>query len=257
VAWPDWLIAAELAERLGQGLGFDRLEDITDEIEALAPAFRGCTRAVLDAPQSRDGVVVPLAPVRVGVGAAQGANGTRPAPRPFDQIATPGIESVEVQGAPLRAGESVPPGVEGEPTGGGQRGSGARPPLLAFAPVADPPAAPPLDGYSLRLVSRRRLYDRGTAVSESPSLAPLVPALRVAASLYDLDRLGVTTDEPVRVRSGRGELVLPALADPALAHGVAVIDFGLAAGSEDEPGGGAGDLIDASLPVVDVRLETI
>jgi hypothetical protein len=67
----------------------------------------------------------------------------------------------------------------------------------------------------------------------------------------------VTTDEPVRVRSGRGDFVLPALADGALPHGVAVIDFGLVAGSDDGPGRGAGDLIDASLPVVDVRLETI
>ena len=48
-AWPDWMIAAELAVHLGADLGLDSVGAVWDEIERLAPAYRGITRAVLDA----------------------------------------------------------------------------------------------------------------------------------------------------------------------------------------------------------------
>ncbi|MDQ3757676.1 MAG: NADH-quinone oxidoreductase subunit NuoG, partial [Actinomycetota bacterium] len=47
VAWPDWMIAVELAHRLGADLGLETLPGIWDEIASLAPSHAGITRAVL------------------------------------------------------------------------------------------------------------------------------------------------------------------------------------------------------------------
>jgi predicted molibdopterin-dependent oxidoreductase YjgC len=55
-ARPDWMIAVEIADRLGHDLGFTCVEDITDAIAATVPAFSGVTRAELAA--NSDGVLV-------------------------------------------------------------------------------------------------------------------------------------------------------------------------------------------------------
>src|SRR5262249_14614660 len=59
VAWPDWLIAAELASKAGGDLGFGTVEEITDEIARLVPTHAGLTRAALADRANRDGVVPP------------------------------------------------------------------------------------------------------------------------------------------------------------------------------------------------------
>ena len=41
VAWPDWVIASELAARLGVDLGFSSLEEIWDEIARVSPLHQG------------------------------------------------------------------------------------------------------------------------------------------------------------------------------------------------------------------------
>ncbi len=62
---------------------------------------------------------------------------------------------------------------------------------------------PALDAYSLRLVAGRMLYDHGSAVAASPSLANLVKPVVMRANPRDLDRLGVTTGSQVRVSGSR------------------------------------------------------
>jgi assimilatory nitrate reductase catalytic subunit len=113
----------------------------------------------------------------------------------------------------------------------------------------------PPDSYSLRLVAGRRLYDAGSAVAGSPSLAALVPGAEARANPYDLDRLGLGNGDPVRVRSARGALVLPARADSGVPRGVVAVDFNLGLG--DGPANAAAALIDATTPVTDVRLESV
>ena len=152
-------------------------------------------------------------------------------------MALPGVESVERQGAPPRVGLAESPAGEESPlteprgTGGGATGAPrpARPPLLSVPPAGWAPHVPAVDSYSLRLVSTRRLYDAGTDVAGSPSLAPLVPTAVVRANPYDLDRLGVATGDPVRVRSARAALVLPAEADDGVTRGVVAVEFNLPA----------------------------
>ncbi|HVX22588.1 MAG TPA: molybdopterin-dependent oxidoreductase [Acidimicrobiales bacterium] len=275
LAWPDWMIAAELAVALGADLGVGSPADLWAEIENLAPAHAGLTAAVLDSPGARDGVLVPLSgsPLPAAVEAT-------------DPMAIPGVESVERQGAPPRVGLAVPPEVDDvavpEPVGEGAGappsgdGAGAKPAVLAglAGPAAaepDPVHVPPVDSYSLRLVSSRRLYDDGVAVGGSPSLTPLVPAAVARANPYDLDRLGLTTGDPVRVRSARGSLVLAADADSTVPRGVVAVEFNLptggpgsaaagAAGTEaaGQPvGNAAAALIDVTDVVTDVRLESV
>jgi NADH-quinone oxidoreductase subunit G len=240
---PDWMIAAELAQRLGGDLGVTSVAELWDEIEHLAPSHAGITRAVLDLPAARDGIVVPLAASRVSLT-------RREMPERFDPMATPGIASVEVQGVPLRAGVA----------GGGRVGDGlarptgsSRPRTIGWPQALEAARVPPMDSYSLRLVVARRLYDDGVTLGACKSLAALTPSAVVRVNTHDLDRMGLSTGDSVRVRSSRASLVLDAVADDGIPRGTAEIGFNLDAGD----GAGASSLVDASQPVADVRLETL
>jgi NADH-quinone oxidoreductase subunit G len=243
LCWPDWMIAAELAAHLSADLGFDSLEAIWDEIERLASSHAGVTRELLSSDAARDGVVVPMRP-----GGPVGTDEEADGPRPVDPMGTPGLRSTETQGSPSLAGAVYAPGEERPPD------ARTRPSLLKPPPPPPPSAPPPVDGYSLRLVATRRLYDQGVLVQVSPSLAPLAARSRLRANPYDLDRLDVTTGKRVRVSSSRRDagtaaMVMEAEADETVPRGVAVVGFNLV-------GEGAGQLIDGDRPVTDVRLET-
>ena len=263
-AWPDWMIAAELATELGADLGFSSTEDVWDEIERLAPVFAGVTGSVLASADAHDGVAVPWRRA-----------GARRAVLPIDPMATPGVESVERQGAPPRVGLAERRAAEDGAAEDGAAGDGAsRRRLLEAArdePVAPPapgaglealasarvvPHVAPADSYSLLLLSARRLYDSGSAVSHSPSLVPLVREATVRANPYDLDRLGAHDGDDVTVRSAHGALTLPCERDEHVPRGVVAIDFGLGAtglGTRNA----ASQLIGAGDAVVDVRMESV
>ena len=87
LAWPDWMIASELATRMGVDLGFNSQDDIWAEVTRLSPVHAGAGYHVLSEQQSRDGVVVPLVP---------GDSADRRAPKPLDPMADPGIASAEL-----------------------------------------------------------------------------------------------------------------------------------------------------------------
>jgi NADH-quinone oxidoreductase subunit G len=244
-AWPDWMIAAELAVHLGADLGLDSVGAVWDEIERLAPAYRGITRSVLDALGTTDGVVAPLTASPVSL--------TRRAV-PLDPIAFPGVESVERQGAPPRAGLAEPP-TAGIGEGGAEPTAatdGALRPETAGLPMGlEIPHVTPVDSYTFRLVAARALYDLGTAVSEAPALAGLVGVTPVRANPHDLDDLGVAAGGSVRLRNGSASLVVEVTPDPTLPRKVVAADFN-APLSE----GTIADLIDTGTPVVEVRMET-
>jgi NADH-quinone oxidoreductase subunit G len=251
VAWPDWMIAVELAHRMGAELALDSLPAIWDEIECLAPAHAGITRAVLADRRNRDGVVVPLAaPAPDGEPAAgtdTGEGSTGAVPAAEDPMATPGLQQAEAQGVPSTAiapNEAARPARPPTP-------EVARPPLLEFTPPAEPSPVPPLDGYALRLVAVRTLYDDGTTVQRSPSLAGLAKPARLHANPYDLDRLGLGVGGKVRVSSKhRGSFVAEVVPDTGVPRGSVALAF-------NPIGDGAADLVDAGRPVNDVRMETL
>ncbi|MCU1374783.1 MAG: NADH-quinone oxidoreductase, chain, partial [Actinomycetia bacterium] len=245
VAWPDWMIAAELAFRLGSDLGFDGLDSIWDEIERVAPSHAGITRAVLGSRAARDGIVAPLRATSISISKA--------GPAPIDPVADPGIEHVESQGpapevepvpADASAADAPAPGLP-------------RPALVQFDPESLAAHHPLPDAYSLRLVASRKLYDEGTLVQHSPHLAPLAPALDLRVNPFDLEPLGLAGGGAVRLHSARSSLMLEAIPDPGVPRGAAWLVFNVSTGPDtDGSATGAADLIDASSPVTDVRLET-
>jgi anaerobic selenocysteine-containing dehydrogenase len=235
VAWPDWMIASELAARLGGDLGVEAIEDLWAEITLFAPSHRGIDRV------PRDGVVV-------GRGAPEDE-----APAPMDPTQAPGVAAVESQGQP----DMDTPVAEPADTADGEAGAEgegepaappvAAPPLITFTAPADAAPLPKLDGYSLRLVVTKELYDEGTLVQHAPSLANLARVHVVRANHYDLDRLGLGTGGQVRVTSPRATFTAHAVVDDGVPRGSVALVFG----------GQAGALIDVSQPVVDVRLENV
>ena len=102
--WPDWMVAAELADRLergprclerGRALGRDRAAGSLARRDHPGRA-RHPRRTRRDRRPA------------AGVAGADHEREVRLAP--FDPMATPGIDAVEVQGAPPRAGLAEPPG---------------------------------------------------------------------------------------------------------------------------------------------------
>jgi NADH-quinone oxidoreductase subunit G len=242
-AWPDWMIAAELAGALGSDLGLASDNDLSDELTRTAPAYAGLTQQVLHSDVAHDGILVPLT----------GNEAHRDDVSPIDPMALPGVESVERQGAPPRVGTGA-----SDPASEHVGELGSPPPLLSGtgAGGAEPLHIPKADSYSLRLMSGRRLYDAGSSVLGSPSLTPLVPTLVARANPYDLDRLGAKTGDRVKVRSARGELILAAESDEGVARGVVAIDFNVP-GGESAPPNAVATLIDSRQLVTDVRLESV
>ena len=242
-AWPDWMIAAELAAALGSDLGLASDNDLSDELARTAPAYAGLTQQVLHSDVAHDGILVPLT----------GNEDHRDDVTPIDPVALPGVESVERQGAPpaWAPAAAIPPSRPVSELG-------SPPPLLAWTGTGgtDPLPIPKADSYSLRLVSGRRLYDAGSSVTGSPSLTPLVPTLVARANPYDLDRLGADTGDRVKVRSARGELILAAESDEGVPRGVVAIDFNVP-GGESAPPNAVATLIDSRQLVTDVRLESV
>ncbi|MDQ3147222.1 MAG: hypothetical protein M3R01_09900, partial [Actinomycetota bacterium] len=146
------------------------------------------------------------------------------------------------------------PAGDGSADASGAEGAG-RPSLLRWSPAegsAASAAGPTLaaDRSSFRLVSARRLYDAGTLVQHSPSLAALAAPLPVRLHPSELARLGVEAGSEVRVSSRQGSVVLETVGDVGVPQGTAAITF-------NQPGPGAADLIDADATVTDVRIETL
>ena len=243
-AWPDWMIAGELAVHLGDDFGFDSVGTVWDEIEHLAPSHRGITRAVLDSHGAADGVVAPLSAGKVSLNRRTA---------PLDPVAAPGVESVERQGASLHAGLASSPNAaaDGPDRPADHAGGPARPDVLSGPVGLDVPHVSPADGYSVRLVASRVLYDGGTAVSAVASLAGLVAPGALRANPQDLEALGLPAGGQVRLRSSTASTVVPVEPDASLPRKVVAADFNVPFGD-----GTVADLIDRAFPVVDLRMET-
>ncbi|MEC9270271.1 MAG: NADH-quinone oxidoreductase subunit NuoG [Actinomycetota bacterium] len=178
----DWMIASELAWRLGGDLGVGSREEIWREIEQVAPSHQGITIERICGPEAHEGIVVKETSI--------------------------------------------------EPT------------------LVEPKEPPVVDGYGLRLVSGRKLWDAGTNTSHSASLNHLAEEAILKVHPSDLQRLGVLSGATVRVISTRATETVTAVADDEILRGTAVLPF-------NQPGGGANRFIDATALVNDIRIETL
>ena len=235
VAWPDWMIATELAYQLGSDMGIDSLEGIWDEIEAFVPSHIGVTRAVLGDAANRDGVLVTYSPDDGG-----------PAPDDFDPQAWPGIAEVEVQGD--TSIEVRQAGVAQAAPRRIVRPKAPVPARLSYR-VKSPSPPPPVDGYAVRLVAGRKLYDQGTLVQHSAHLAGLVTEHAIRTHPSTLAPLGIESGGQVRIVNGQKSMLITVETDEAIARGTAVLPFNVS-------GDGPADFIDATQPVTNLKVET-
>ncbi len=258
-AQADWVIAAELANRLGHDLGVSSVDELRAEIESNVALYAGVTDA-LSTPTGNEGVVVGLSePEREpepqpGSGDADADaddrdidaddQAERDDREAAAQEAQAAIEDAQVAAAEAQsAGDAAPVDQDIED----RRAVGGGPALVQF--VATAPQAPPaLDQYSLRLVATRKLYDQGTAVQQSPSLAGLTPGTKVRVNPYDFERLGVSDGSTVEVTSSRGSVRGDIVADASVPRGSTAVVF-----NQDTVD--AATLIDAGVRVNDVRIE--
>jgi NADH-quinone oxidoreductase subunit G len=125
----------------------------------------------------------------------------------------------------------------------------ARPPTVTFTPPASPTEALAVDAYGLRLVATRTLYDRGTTVQHSPSLAKLAGEARLHMNVYDLTRLGLEQGGTVSVTSARGRLTCEAVPDDGVPRGAAWLPV-----NHDGPDPAL--LIDSGASVTTIQVET-
>ena len=178
----DWMIATELAWRLGGDLDLGSKEEIWREIERVAPSHSDVTLERVESSEAHEGILVQRSSIELDLPA---------------------------------------------------------------------PAAPPVaDGYGLRLVSGRKLWDAATATTYSPSLQPLAEAPTLRVHPNDLQRLGISSGADVRVISTRSTEIITAIADEDIERGTAMLPF-------NQPGGGANRFIDADAMVNDIRIETV
>ena len=253
-ARPDWMIAAEIATRLGRDIGASSLDSVWAEIRRVSPLHASVEPDLLMSYRGRDGVVV-------------GTDGTGAVPAevsPLDPMAAHGISSAELHPAP-----------PGELHTQLHRALGAGPVLTEGTPVPPPPrriglgdleaagtsglpapahragaSASPGGVPALRLVARRPMWDGGTLVQESPSVRELHPPFTVALHPDDLARLGAAGGAALRLVSRRGSLVAPVVGDKSVSPGTALVPFNV-------PGAAVAELVDAASDWTEVTVERL
>jgi NADH-quinone oxidoreductase subunit G len=265
---PDWRVVVELAARCDHDFDLESVEEVQDEIARVSPAHAGVDAMLIL--RARDGVVLPVAehgddlelgpvripvtdmswePIRTGTVSDEGITATRltDAIEGTGQGATttvkPGMEAPEESEEAARAARES--AVETATTAAARE-----PSLHRWSGPAQRPDVPTRDAYALRLVAARKLYDQGDQVVRSASIAPLAVESTLLVNPTERDRMGVADGDTVRVTNGRGAITVPIVADEGTPPGVAFLAF-------TQAGPGPADLIDASAPVTDVRVETV
>jgi NADH-quinone oxidoreductase subunit G len=232
-AMDDWRIAVELAARLGRDPDLATVEEVTDQIAAVAPAFARVDAALTR--RARDGAVLPLTEhaselvMRAGDLSIMAEDG---ATQSWDPIKVEGAEPADESEAPTE--EAAAPAAEA-------------PPLHVWNGSTSTADVPARDAYALRLVAQRTLYDGGRIVTKSPLLSAQRPEPLLRANPADVARIG---SGQVRVTTTRGTRELPLVADDRVPPGIARYDF-------TGDGEGPAALIDAAAPVTDLRVESV
>jgi NADH-quinone oxidoreductase subunit G len=264
----DWRVAAELALRFGVDFDLETVTEVQEEIARVAPAFGSVDPRLLR--RARDGVVLPVGEhdqdLVLDAGAPSLTDASwepiRPGTISSEEALTSHVGTGVVEATGTGSTTTVKPGLtEVEPRAASQEearkvGSDARealaagPPLHEWDRVTGPAPSERRDAYALRLVSGRKLYDAGRVSDASESLAPLAPGATMLVHAHDRERIGVADGDEVQVTSARASVTLPVRAEPGIPRGVAFLAF-------NQPGPGAGDLIDATAAVTDVRVETL
>ncbi len=115
--------------------------------------------------------------------------------------------------------------------------------MLEFGDAAVPP---PVNDYGLRLVVDRKLWDLGTMVQQSPSLAGLAENATLMLAPADVEALRLT-GSTATIDLASGPVEVPFVADAQTAPGTARVPFRL-------PGVDARDLMVAGQAVTAITV---
>lgn len=185
---PDWTIACEIALELGEDLGFSTPEEIVEEIASVSPLHRGLSLDRLRFSATLDGVVLPISATQVSIRSSH----------KLDPISIPGIASVWNQGLAssktsyLDSTTKLESATDQSPAE--QLASDSR---IELAPRW--PVLPSRPSGSLELCVKRKLYDQGEHLKNSPHLAHLVAEAKCYMSFQTLTELGGDPGINVRV----------------------------------------------------------
>ena len=127
--------------------------------------------------------------------------------------------------------------------------------LIALAPHIDPINDPTVNlgdrnAYDFRLIVSRKLYDRSSVTTTSPSLAQLISTTTLFVNPLDVARIGSSIGAEVKVSSVKATVVLSLDTDASVQRGTAWVPF-------NQFGVNIGELIDAAASVTDVRIESL
>jgi anaerobic selenocysteine-containing dehydrogenase len=237
------------------------------DVGSTDPLAGGVGGPIITAAEALSGAIIVAAPAGAdltpaaaeGAGAAPaGADITSAAAEGGDKAAAGADATTALAEGEAPAGAEVTPaagGAQKEPAEGAEEAPApaapaTRPDRMRFTAPATAAPVPPLDAYSLRLIASHQLWDAGVVVQHSSHLAGLGSPPRVRANPADLERLGHASGSRIKIVSPRGSLVLPVDADAAIPRGSAALGFNLT-------GESAGDLIDATAAVTNVRLDSV
>ncbi|MGA9278309.1 NADH-quinone oxidoreductase subunit NuoG [Ilumatobacter sp.] len=106
------------------------------------------------------------------------------------------------------------------------------------------------NNYDHRLVVGRKLYDRAIGTAMSHSIAKLAPGAAVHLHPLDIDALGATVGDDVKLIGAQANAILPIVADPAVPRGIVWAPF-------NQGGSVIENLIDATAWVTDVKIEVV
>jgi NADH-quinone oxidoreductase subunit G len=226
----DWMIAAELARRLGYDLGLESTEQIWNELAEVIPAYAAVAGTALDVGVAGGGSVLLSLP---GKAQHTGESTAPPDDATYEEGPT----------------DAVPGGVALPDEAARRRIAGLATPGASDAAALEASREPPgIDAYSLRLISMRRLYDRGTGVRHSPGIAGLAEPAVLRLNPYDFNKLGISPGTQMRAVSAVGQLIVPIQPDERVTRGAAELPF-------NQGGGRANVLIDSNSVVTDIRIE--
>jgi NADH-quinone oxidoreductase subunit G len=261
-ARPDWMLASELALRLGADLGFTTPAEVLAEIGRCAPAHAGLSVGVVEA--APDGVLLPTEgeptdrDATGDEGGQQGAEADAAAVRAEAADTTEATEAEAEASARAEAEATADDGTdaavpgeaaEGAPPAAPAPTSGpARPELVSFAGSAAAPV-PPHDAYGFRLVATRKLYDQGTLVQAAGHLAGLAPEAAAHLNPADAVGIGVADGDRVVLRGARSSLTLPVRLDDGVPRGAVAVPA-------NQSDARLGDLVTAGEAVTELRIET-
>lgn len=127
-------------------------------------------------------------------------------------------------------------------------------PVLAGSSIDLPsPALVPIDGDEpgdgYQLVVTRKMYDEGTMLTFSPSLASLAAGASAAVNPDDLETARISAGSEVTLSNDIGSVTLEVVADPGVSPGTIAVEF-------NQPNASVAQLLDAGRIVTSVRIES-